>query len=456
MNPLSQIATTSTSALISARRQFQAVLPADSLRGRFARGSAWAFVANMASRVFSLASVILVVRLLGKETYGEFSILQRTIAMFGLFGCMGLGTTATKFVSQYHRTDPEKAGRVLGLSLLCVGATSAVVCAICFVLAPWLADAVLDRPALSPLLRIGSVVLLLSAVANVLTGALAGFEAFKEIAGIHFFQGVVRLVIVWPLVWFWGIRGALAWLILDTVTLSSLAATRLRRCCCLRGIQCSLRKVTFDEVAVVWRFAIPVTFGGLVIGPVMWVTSAMLANQPEGYGQLGLYNAAFQWRAAVVLFPGIFGAVFLPILTSIPSDQVLRRRRVLVKSFVLCVACATSVAAVICVLKEPLLGLYGREFIQGKGILVIVMVASVLSAANEILYHALLAEGKPWWRLLSNGIWAVVFVAASMFLVPTMQGKGLAIALLGAGTIHLLVQAIMVVRHSWTSVLDTG
>jgi O-antigen/teichoic acid export membrane protein len=149
-------------AIVALREYMGRTLPADSIRGRLARGSIWSFTASMFSRVFGMVAVVIVVRLLGRETYGEFSMIQRTVSMFGLFGSLGLGVTATKFVSESYRTDPKKAGRVFGLVLFCVGITSTLVCAILLVLAPWLAETVLNRPSLGPMLRIGCLVLLLS------------------------------------------------------------------------------------------------------------------------------------------------------------------------------------------------------------------------------------------------------------------------------------------------------
>jgi hypothetical protein len=37
---------------------------------------------------------------------------------------------------------------------------------------------------------------------------------------------------------------------------------------------------------------------------VVWGCSAMLANQPRGYAELGVYNAANQWQQAIQFLPG--------------------------------------------------------------------------------------------------------------------------------------------------------
>ena len=437
---------TSSDTVVAVREYIGRALPAESIRGRLVRGSAWSFVASTISRVFAMVALIIVVRLLGKETYGEFSMIQRTVSMFGVFGSLGLGVTATKFVSESYRTDPEKAGRVLGLALVCVGITSALVFAVLLALAPWLAETVLNRPSLGPMLRIGCMVLLLSAIGSVLTGGLAGLEAFKDIAGIHFWQGAIHVLTVGPLVWFWGIQGALVWLIVDAVAVIALSLNRLRTRCQPHRLELRVDRRLLRELNVVWRFAVPVTLANLMTGPVLWAAAAVLANQPGGYVQLGLYNAALQWGTVVLMLPAIFGTVFLPILSSIPASQVCRKRMLLTKSFGLCLGSAATVAAIMCILAKLILGVYGRDFIQARSIFMIVMATSVLSAGNEILYRALLANGNAWWRLLSNGAWGAGLICLSMIFVPRFAGLGLAIATLGAAGIHFAIQGILSYR----------
>jgi O-antigen/teichoic acid export membrane protein len=227
------------------------------------------------------------------------------------------------------------------------------------------------------------------------------------------------------------------------VAIIALSLKSLRSHCQLWRLGLRFDRNLLRELSVVWRFAVPVTFANLMTGPILWASATVLAHQPGGYEQLGLYNAALQWGTVVLLFPTIFGTVFLPILSSIPSSQPHRKRMLLTKSFGLCLGCAAVVATVMCIFAKLILGVYGREFLQGGSILVVVMITSVLSAGNGILYRALLANGKAWWRLLSNGIWAVVLVCCSVLFVPRFAGLGLAMATLCATAIHLMIQSII-------------
>jgi O-antigen/teichoic acid export membrane protein len=54
--------------------------------------------------------------MLGKTGYGELGMIQTTVGMFGVFAGFGLGVTATKHVAEFRRSDPARAGRIIGLS----------------------------------------------------------------------------------------------------------------------------------------------------------------------------------------------------------------------------------------------------------------------------------------------------------------------------------------------------
>src|SRR3984885_14208366 len=92
------------------------LLPGDSLRARFTVGVVWSLAGAIVSRGFLLAASVVCARFLGKEGFGALGMIQSTAGMLGIFAGLGLGLTATKYVSEFHRQDPEKAGRILALS----------------------------------------------------------------------------------------------------------------------------------------------------------------------------------------------------------------------------------------------------------------------------------------------------------------------------------------------------
>src|SRR5580698_9969778 len=73
---------------------------ASPLSVRLARGVFWSLVGAVLARGLGVASSIIVARVLGITAFGEFTIIQSTVGLFGTFAGLGLGITATKYVAE--------------------------------------------------------------------------------------------------------------------------------------------------------------------------------------------------------------------------------------------------------------------------------------------------------------------------------------------------------------------
>ena len=85
------------------------------LSHRLGRGIAWNAMAAVFTNGANLLTALVLANLLGRETFGEFAIVQSTIASVAGIAQVATGLTATKFVAQYRSQDKKKAGRILGL-----------------------------------------------------------------------------------------------------------------------------------------------------------------------------------------------------------------------------------------------------------------------------------------------------------------------------------------------------
>ena len=90
------------------RAQLNEVLPASTLRGRFARGAFWSLVAMGLSTAARLLISIFTARWLGKTAFGELGMILSTAGMFGVLAGMGLSLTAAKHLGEYREREPER------------------------------------------------------------------------------------------------------------------------------------------------------------------------------------------------------------------------------------------------------------------------------------------------------------------------------------------------------------
>ena len=79
-------------------------------------GAVWSVAGAVVSNGITLVMMMLLARLLGKETYGQFVVVQSTLSMVGVFAGFGIGTVAIRYTAELRAREPERLGRILTLS----------------------------------------------------------------------------------------------------------------------------------------------------------------------------------------------------------------------------------------------------------------------------------------------------------------------------------------------------
>lgn len=414
---------------------------------RMARGALWSLGGAVISRGLMLFASIFVARILGREIYGEFGMVRTTVNMFLVFAGFGLGMTATKHVAEYRITDPDRAGRIMAISGLFAVGTGVLVAVGLYIFAPWVATHTISAPHLVGELRIGAFILLLNAVNGAQTGALAGFEAFKSIAKANFLTGLVSFPLLVGGAFFLGLRGAVLALGANMIINWLLNHLALRKEAALCNVPFS-SDGCLSEWPILWRFSLPAALSGIMVSPVLWTCSAMLVNQPGGYGQMGLFDAANQWKMAILFIPGVVGQIVLPMLSSLNgmNDQD-RYKKVLKYNALITGGVALAVALPIALLAPVIMRSYGPGFEEGTMALVLMTISTALIAINTVVGQAIVSKGRMWVGCLFNLIWAMFLLVFSYVFLKQGHGvNGLAMANLIAYLAHSIWQSIYVFK----------
>jgi O-antigen/teichoic acid export membrane protein len=408
---------------------------------RMAKGMFWSVSGAVISRGLMLMASILVARMLGREVYGEFGMVRSTVFMFATFAGFGLGITATKHVAEFRRVDPQRAGHVLVLSNLFALVTGTLVAGAILFFAPWLAIKSISAPHLVPELRIGAFILFLSGLNGAQTGALAGFEEFKSIAKVNLGVSLISfpLLIVGA---YWGGLNGVVWALLFNMAVNWLLNhLALRKVTAQYGIPFSFHGCT-REWPVLWKFSLPAALGGFLVSPVIWACNALLVNQPGGYSQMGLYDAANQWGAAVLFIPGMVGMVTMPMLSNLTGDKDhLSYLKVLKYNILVNGGAALVIAFPLALIAPFVMQSYGKGFAEGRWVLVCLLFSSVLVAVNNVVGQAIASRSKMWIGLLFNLLWAICLVGSCYWFLKLGYGAlGLALANLVSYLLHSLWQ----------------
>jgi O-antigen/teichoic acid export membrane protein len=402
-------------------------------------GMLWSLGAAVAGQGSTLIVALVTARILGASAFGELAVVNSTLGMLGTFAGLGLGVTATKFVAELKHQEPERVGTILKILDRAIFASTAFMATVMFLLAPFLANQLLAAPTLVDELRIGCPLIVLNGIVAIQSASLAGYEAFRQIARIALIRGLVALPVSILGAALFGLKGAIVTLGVVTVVnlvIGRRALEREKARWSVDGAGGSIRK----ELPILWQYSTPAFIGAVLVGAVGWVGTALLVNQPNGYVELGVFNAASQWRTTVLFIPNVVGYTALPIMASLMGVGGSRSAiRVLLASTAANEVIVLPMAAGLFLLRGQIMALYGPAFAPYGSVLGVVAITIVVMSLQLPVGQLLAASGWMWLAAATNVGWAVVFVTSAFVLISAGLGAvGLAAAYLIAYAAHAL------------------
>jgi O-antigen/teichoic acid export membrane protein len=416
---------------------------------RFAYGAVWNTLATAASRVLMLLAMIYAARVLGRELTGRLGAVQNTMGMFGVFAGCGLGIAATKFVAEFRRTDPARAGRIIAWTQMSAALLGGLFAFGCMVLSPWLSAHVLAEPRLALPLQSAAALVFCNTLQGVQTGALIGFEAFRAVAVVNAIGGLCTIALVTIGTSYAGLDGAVLGLVL-TAAIQAIVGQIAIRTVARSEATPLVFHAAWKETGMLVRFSLPVAAAALTVIPTEWAVTAMLTNQPGGYAELGLYSAAGQWFNALLLMPMIVGQAVLPMLSERWSHG---DRRGFVRLLFLAMASNAAVVFPLVVAgwfgSGWLMTQMGAEFADGTGVLCILLTTTLVMALVAPVGNSLQASGRSGISLMLNLAWAVTYFTLAWWFVSS-GAEGIAWARLLAYCAHLVWVSAYVVVFLWS------
>ncbi len=399
------------------------------LGGRFSRGVFWNFVGTVFAQGSVLLTAIILARILGKETFGEYGMIHSTLLTLTSIAQVATGVTATKYVAEFRDVDKARAGRVLGLCSVLTLATGCLGVCLLGINASWIAERVLGAPHLTESLLIAAAFVLFSAMNGYQIGALVGLESYKSISLYGVLLGVVHLAVCGLGAELWGVRGALGGIAVSAMLRWATYGAVLRHELGRWNISVQPRE-GLRERKIMYRFALPAAMSGLTTMPAIWLGNAFLVHQPNGYSEMGLYSAGNNLRTMVLFLPIIFNNVAVSLINSHKG----RKNRELYRSAFFINLVLTFVLALIGSLLmwlggEWALRAFGDGFV-GKNVTLMISLMS-FSVVFEVLgiavYQLIQSHEKMWLSFFTIALPRdVLIVITAYFLTQHYGSAGLA------------------------------
>ncbi|MCO5350239.1 MAG: oligosaccharide flippase family protein [Bryobacteraceae bacterium] len=414
------------------------------LYAKVLHGAAWSVVGAALWQGSVLVASVMVARLLGVEALGEFGMVQSTVGMFGVLAGMGLGLTATKYIAEFRRSQPARAGRVIGLTLLSATVAGVVTITILWCVAPQLSAGPMSAPHLTTALRAGGAVLLFNTIAGVQSGALVGFEAFGHVAWTSALRGGITLPFLYIGLNLGGVGGALIGQAIAGALGVIIAHAYLARIARRNSVR--IRYTGFrDELRILWATSLPAMVGGALILPVNWVARVMIADRPDGYFNLGVFTGVIRIQEGVAYLGQTLGIALLPILA---SSKGTRQKTITTINHHLPWLLGCCITLPLVCFPEILGMILGPNFdsAQARRAFIFSSFCACILLFKQGTARELIAQEKMWLGAVANGTIALTALIAAHFLA-SRGAEGLAMAFLASQVMSLLVFMPIYIHH---------
>jgi O-antigen/teichoic acid export membrane protein len=407
---------------------------------RVARCVAWNALGSAAAQGGSFLSSIIAARLLGKEIFGQFAMIQSTMIALSGFAGLGLGITATKYVSQYRSSDRDKLGRILGMSSMVAAAAALCFSAGLAIAAGWLPATI------APGFRLSALYILFITANAFQVGALAGFEAFHSVARIGLIYGATSVLLTWIIASYFGLPGAVLAQGLAALVLWALYQAALVREC--RAAHITIRyRAGWCERAVLFRFSIPAAACGMVASLGVWVSNAILVRN-AGFAELAIFSAAGSMRSMVIFVPALITRVSAPILNHmLANGDPAGYRRTFRAALVFNSLISLVLAAGLSLVGGRVLHLFGKEFSTSGVLLGLLLGSVVVEVIATSLFQTIFTTGRLWCNLGIVSLWTITLVVCTALSTLHYGAAGLAFAYLAGWTLSGSLYALAARRQ---------
>jgi O-antigen/teichoic acid export membrane protein len=266
-----------------------------------ARGGAFLFFGNTLSTVILALGSIILARLLGPSDYGLYSLTLATpIILVGLADAgmsYGLVREPARLISQGDYHGAEKALKLGFTVKVCFSAAASI---ICYAGADPIALFILNRPDLSSLLRLASLVIISQAVLTAATQSFIGLELMNYSAGIQVLYSILKSTLAPLLILVgFGLLGAISGYALGVLIAGAIGTIILFTKRDVRSVS-----ETKGSLTAIWnallRYSLPLYLAGLLVTVVTQYQNIVLAHFASNL-EIGNFNAASNFNILFVI-----------------------------------------------------------------------------------------------------------------------------------------------------------
>ena len=402
-----------------------------SLRRTLSSGTAFTLFSFVVVQVISLATSVIVARLLGRQDLGVLALITQLSATVVPLAVLGMGTAVTSLIPSYTKgRRPDELPVLISSTFVTILVAGTIVSAAYFGLSFFLAEAY-RVPELALFTQISSLLIVFDALLALAAAVVQGFQRIKELAFIGLAARAATVPLMFGMTLLWGLLGTVIagaiWQLANAVIYFRAVRTVLRS----EKVEVSWFRFDRRAAGTALRFGLPLFASFVILRPALLFQTSFLALY-VGYAELGLFRVAWSLYRIALLLPSSLSVPLLPAISEMYATGSVERTR----------GQLTAVLRMTAFLSLPLtlsigfgstmiIGfLYGPEYIAAAPLVFIISIVAFVDTVGTVLENTLLATRRTRSVFLLTIMQACVITVASLLLITSFGLLGIGLAML--------------------------
>lgn len=367
---------------------------------------------------------IIIVRLLGAQTYGAFVLAGVVINVGRILSTGGLRRGVLRFVSFYRgQGRPERVIETIVSATFIVSVISTLVTIFLYFLAKPIAIGIFHNRGLVIVIQILAFSLPFSAVAAIWLGTIQGFKEIGDLVLVGIFSSLIYLGFI-------GILFLLGWSLVGFLVVCVLNAAMS---CLLAFFFLKKNDLTWEKARFfcfnreLVNFSLPLLLVNFV-NLFLYRTDMLMLGYFKTVSDVGIYSVAFR-ISLIILFPlNAFRPIFGPMISEFFGRNEVRKAEELFKMATKWSLSLTMPVFLFIVLyPRHVLSIFGPHFVVGTSVTVILGLVQFINCSVGPTGGMITMSGHPKINMMNSIMLLCCNIVLNYLLIPRY-------GLLGAAT----------------------
>ncbi len=359
------------------------------------KDSAWSLIGSIGSKGLSLLVGVIIARWLGKEGFGEFSIIKTFYLTVSAFATIGLGYSSTTIIAsklnQQNLDVPKTIKWLQGITF-----TISLIFAVSLILYfQFFSKDFLKIETTRDTVFLIGLAIILESMSTLQIGVLSGLKKFKILAKINFLIGAATFITGVLFTFFWGLKGAILSSIISSffnILLIQIAINRNE------PVAFTDLKMSYGIKLKILKLTFPIALQEIEYYVSTFFISYIIVSNSD-FGELGIFNVSLQWNGFILFIPGILRNVLLTHL-SLNLNNIIEFQKIVKRTIVINLISILIPVVVIFVFAKQILTIYGTSFDGVVECVRIAVAITIVLSVTNVFSQVFISLGKNWTMLL--------------------------------------------------------